>query len=156
MEPQKHDTPLYTIGTAAKMLSVSVQTLRLYEREGLIISFKTPGKQRMYSNEDMDRLECIRKMITVEKISIGGMKRMQGMVPCWDIIKCSNEERNNCSAFKKNTGGCWTYPHTHSVCASKECRLCEVYKLSTHCDQIKEQIIKSTLTQQHEPHQGTI
>ena len=72
MTPVNNDSPVYTIGTAAKMLSVSVQTLRLYEHEGLILPFKTPGNQRMYSPEDIERLRCIRKMINEEKISIDG------------------------------------------------------------------------------------
>ena len=150
MTPVNNDSPVYTIGTAAKMLSVSVQTLRLYEHEGLILPFKTPGNQRMYSTEDIERLRCIRKMINEEKISIGGMKQIHGMVPCWEIIKCSDSERKNCSAFNKLTGGCWTYKHTHSVCAANECRLCEVYKLSSSCGQIKELIVRSSLACQPE------
>jgi MerR family transcriptional regulator/heat shock protein HspR len=151
MPPLDYDTPIYSIGTAAKMLSVSVQTLRLYEQEGLIISFKTAGKQRLYSSEDIDRLKCIRKMINHDKISIGGMKQIHGMIPCWEIIKCSVEERTNCAAFKKHTGGCWTYEHTHSTCATKECRLCPVYKLSSNCEQIKQLIVQSSFPLQPEP-----
>lgn len=150
MVSSKSHIPIHTIGKAAKKLSVSVQTLRLYEREGLILPFKTPGNQRMYSDEDIDRLQCIRTMINRDKISIGGMKQLQGMVPCWDIIKCSDNERNNCSAFNKHTGGCWTYEHTHSICATKECRLCEVYKLSSNCEQIKELIVRASLARQPE------
>lgn len=141
MNPIKSDTPLYTIGITAKILGVSVQTLRLYEQEGLIITQKSEGNHRMYSNEDLERLQCIRHAINVDKISIGGIKKLQGMIPCWSLINCSLEERSNCPAYKSHTGGCWTHKHKDNVCAEQQCRLCEVYKRSSTCSQIKEQIL---------------
>ena len=148
MKTIKNDTPVYSIGKTAKMLNVSVQTLRLYEREGLIIPFKSPGNQRIYSIEDVERLRCIRRSINEEKVSIGGMKRIYGLIPCYDIVKCSQEERANCPVFKSHSGGCWTFEHTHSVCATKDCRTCDVYKLSSDCGQIKELIFRSSATPQ--------
>lgn len=145
MNTHNDNTPRYPISIAAEMLGVSVQTLRLYENEGLLIIHKTPGRQRLYSDADIRRIECIRHAINEEKISVGGIKRMQAMVPCWDIIGCSTEERNACSAFTKNNGGCWTYAHTHSVCATQECRLCEVYLRSGECSTIRTMIVNSTL-----------
>lgn len=152
MEPELKDIPKYSIGTAAAMIGVSVQTLRLYEHEGLLIIHKTSGNQRLYSDADIERIKCIRHAINEEKISVEGMKRIHGMIPCWDIIRCSDEERRNCSAFTKHTGGCWTYDHHHSVCAATECRLCPVYTKSSDCSSIKEFIIGSTLKQHHEHH----
>ena len=146
MNTQKSDTPIYSIGSVARMLGVSVQTLRMYESEGLIIPMKTDGNQRAYSEADVERLECIRTGINEKKISIGGMKHIHGLIPCWDIIKCSADERSDCPSFKDHVGGCWTFEHEHSVCATKDCRLCEVYKLAGDCKQIKELIIKASLT----------
>jgi MerR family transcriptional regulator/heat shock protein HspR len=137
-------TPTYPIGTAAAMIGVSVQTLRMYESEGLLIIHKSEGNQRLYSDADIHRIECIRRAINEEKISIGGMKRIHGMVPCWEMMQCTPDERTNCPSFSHHTGGCWTYEHTHSVCAGKECRLCEVYQLSSNCDSVKELIFRST------------
>lgn len=51
--------PLYMIGTVAKMYNIHPQTLRLYEKEGLIVPSRTKGKTRMYSEEDLERLEFI-------------------------------------------------------------------------------------------------
>lgn len=136
------DTPKYSIGIAARMLGISVQTLRLYESEGLIVIFKTSGNQRLYSDADIERIECIRKAINEEKISIEGIKRIHSMIPCWNIVHCSEEERKVLYNFRSHTGGCWTHKKEHSVCSNRECRLCEVYKLSSQCDQIREQIYK--------------
>jgi len=146
MTQRESHTPVYSIGTAARMLGVSVQTLRMYESEGLIVPYKSSGNQRIYSDEDIERIECIRKAINEEKISISGMKHIHGMIPCWDIIKCSDEERSACPAFKNHIGGCWTYTHDRSVCATRECRLCEVYSLSSNCGKIKEQIYSFILS----------
>ena len=46
------NTPIYPIRTAAKMLGISIPTLRMYEKEGLIIPHKTDGNQRIYSEDD--------------------------------------------------------------------------------------------------------
>ncbi len=146
MDAEQFDIPVFPIGTAARILGVSDPTLRLYEREGLLLTYKTRGKQRLYSQNDIERIVCIRKAINEEKISIGGMKRIHGMVPCWEIIKCSDDERTGCPVFENHSGGCWTYKHLPSACATKECRRCDVYKLSGNCEQIKDLIVRSTLS----------
>ncbi|MGB9664543.1 MAG: MerR family transcriptional regulator [Ignavibacteria bacterium] len=62
----KQSNPKYKISEAAKILGISVHTLRMYEREGLIIPYKKSTKQRVYSDEDIDRLKCIRNAINEE------------------------------------------------------------------------------------------
>ncbi len=52
------DQPLYMISIAAEMLGVHPQTLRLYEREGLICP-KRQKRQRIYSDEDIEKLSLI-------------------------------------------------------------------------------------------------
>lgn len=141
MKPNDTDTPLFSIGTVARMLNVSVQTLRMYEHEGLLLPFKTEGNQRRYSYADIERIECIRKAINEQKISIEGIKRIYAMMPCWKVMTCSEQERAICPAYRGHYGGCWTYQHTQTVCATMECRLCEVYKRTSNCEQIKEAIV---------------
>ncbi len=55
----ERDRPLYLISTVAKMLDIHPQTLRLYEREGLIKPARTEGNTRLYSQEDVERLRTI-------------------------------------------------------------------------------------------------
>ncbi len=50
---------LYTIGVVAQMYDIHPQTLRLYEREGLLKPSRTQGNTRLYSNDDLERLEFI-------------------------------------------------------------------------------------------------
>lgn len=138
------DRPVYSIGSVARRLEVSVQTLRLYEAEGLILPGKSDGGQRRYSESDVARLECIREAISAQKMSIAGIRHMQALVPCWSLVKCSDAERNACPAFREHDGGCWTYKHTDNACSDRECRTCEVYRMSTTCEGIKRIISRAT------------
>ncbi len=127
------------------MLGLSVQTLRYYEREGLIAPYKSSTNHRWYSKADIDRLECIRKAIKEDKMTIAGIKHIHALIPCWQIRGCSEQDRANCDAFKGHKQGCWGYPHANNVCATRDCRLCEVYRLAVNCEDIKKTIIKSTV-----------
>lgn len=142
--PQDRNKPLYSIGTVARMLNVAVQTLRMYEREGLMIAAKSPGNQRLYAEADVERLRCIRRAITEEKIGIEGIRRIHALIPCWDLIKCSAADRRQCPAFRAHEGGCWTYPHDKDMCGPRDCRVCPVYELAVDCGDIKETIINAS------------
>ena len=136
------DHPLYSIGSAARMLGISVHTLRMYERQGLILAYKTETNQRRYSETDIDRLRCIRHAITEEKLGIAGIQRLQAMIPCWEIRSCPKEQREECPAYRSHTKGCWTFDRMGSTHASRGCRDCPVYKISTDCKAIKDFIIR--------------
>ena len=134
------DQPIFPISQAAQLLGISVHTLRMYEREGLIIPFKRETKQRLYSRSDLDRIECIRRAINESKISINGIKTIYSLIPCWEIIKCTDEDRKNCQAFAGHEQPCWTYSHPNTICENKNCRECEVYKDHAECGKIKDLI----------------
>ncbi|MGA2623897.1 MAG: MerR family transcriptional regulator [Bacteroidota bacterium] len=133
--------PAFNIGTVSKMLGVSEETLRLYERKGLILTKKNDGHQRRYSQSDIERLKCIRDAITEYKISIEGIRRLQSMIPCWDYVKCPMHQRSKCPAYSSPAAGCWTYKHRENACADRDCRTCQVYKLSSDCEKIKSLIL---------------
>lgn len=134
------DLPLYTISTAAHLLGISIHTLRMYEREGLIIPHKKESNQRLYSENDLERITCIRKTINQDKVSIEGIKRILSLIPCWSIIKCSQSDRDNCKAYDGHTVPCWMLNHRKNVCAHRECRECEVYRNCADCGSIKESL----------------
>ena len=132
--------PIFSISQAAVLLHISVHTLRMYEREGLIIPFQKKSKHRLYSKADLERLECIRNAINEMKISINGIKTMYSLIPCWEIIECSIEERKNCKSYNEHSKPCWTYAHQNNTCQKRNCRECEVYQKNAQCGQIKELI----------------
>jgi len=134
----------YSIGKAAKMIGLSVHTLRKYELNGLVLPSRNGGKQRRYSEDDLERLRCVHRAINEEKISIQGIRHMLAMVPCWALINCPEEDRKICLAYLGTGGPCWEMKHKNSMCAALECRSCKVYAKAGTCHSLKE-LLKSTL-----------
>ncbi|MEW5843382.1 MAG: MerR family transcriptional regulator [Bacteroidota bacterium] len=134
------DTPVYTISSAANLLNISVHTLRMYEREGLIIPYKKESNQRLYSDKDLERMRCIRATISEEKIGIEGIRRILSLIPCWAIAKCPAKDRKNCTAYNGYSKPCWMLKHKDNVCANKDCRMCEVYASFGNCKSIKDKL----------------
>ena len=66
--------PLYLISTVAKMLDIHPQTLRLYEREGLIKPARTEGNTRLYSQEDVERLSTILTLTRELGVNLAGVE----------------------------------------------------------------------------------
>ncbi|MBI5646885.1 MAG: MerR family transcriptional regulator [Ignavibacteriae bacterium] len=131
------DKPKYTISTAARLLGISIPTLRLYEREGLIIPYKKDSNHRLYSDADLERIRCIRTAISEDKMSIEGIKRILSLVPCWAVIQCPIEDRDTCAAYIGHNAPCWKLTHKSEFCQGKECRECIVYREYTDCNSIK-------------------
>ena len=66
---------LFVISVAAELAGVHPQTLRIYERRGLIMPYRTPGGTRRYSQEDLDRLTLIQEL-TDEGLNLEGVKKV--------------------------------------------------------------------------------
>lgn len=66
---------VYVISVAAALAGMHPQTLRIYERRGLIEPFRTPGGTRRYSDADLERLSLIQDL-TSQGINIEGVKRI--------------------------------------------------------------------------------
>lgn len=133
-------TPLFTISTLAKLVGVSPDTLRMYEREGLIIPYKKESNHRLYSQSDIERVKCIRNAIKERKMNLAGINAMLSLIPCWKIISCSEKDRKNCDSYHGNFRPCWSYKHINNVCATNDCRDCKVYKEYFNCDNFKEKL----------------
>lgn len=137
-----HNEPVFSISIAAKLLNISVHTLRMYEKEGLLVPFKKESKQRSYSKSDLDRINCIRNAINESKISINGIKTIYSLIPCWQVANCSADDRKKCEGYNGHGKPCWSYSHPGTVCENKNCRECEVYNNFSECGKVKE-LIKS-------------
>ena len=66
---------LYVISVAAELAGVHPQTLRIYERKGLVEPARTTGRSRRYSDRDIARLVRIQEL-TTEGVSLAGVKRI--------------------------------------------------------------------------------
>lgn len=63
----------FTISAVAEMFDIHPQTLRMYEREGLIEPSRSSGRTRLYSREDIDRLEVILTLTREMGVNLAGV-----------------------------------------------------------------------------------
>ena len=69
------ETPVYVISVAAELAGVHPQTLRIYERKGLLEPARTQGGSRRYSDADIHHLRRI-QALTDEGLNLAGVKRV--------------------------------------------------------------------------------
>ena len=69
-----YDEPVYLISVVSKILNIHPQTLRQYEREGLIKPSRTEGKMRLYSQRDIDRLKLILSLVRELGVNLAGVE----------------------------------------------------------------------------------
>ena len=72
---QSRGTPLYTVSVAASLTGMHAQTLRQYDRLGLISPMRAKGRGRRYSPEDVERLREIQRLSKEEGLNLAGVKR---------------------------------------------------------------------------------
>ena len=70
------DQELYFISVAARMLGMHPQTLRKYERLGLVQPTRTIGSMRLYSREELERLKLIKRLVEDGGINLAGVQRL--------------------------------------------------------------------------------
>ncbi len=68
-----YDEPVYLISVVAKALNIHPQTLRQYEREGLVTPSRTGGKMRLYSQRDIDRINMILRLTRDLGVNLAGV-----------------------------------------------------------------------------------
>jgi MerR family transcriptional regulator/heat shock protein HspR len=66
--------PLYRISVVAEMLAIHPQTLRLYERKGLIRPSRTTGRTRLYSAEDVEDIRRILRLSRDLGVNLAGVE----------------------------------------------------------------------------------
>lgn len=66
--------PVFIISVAARLLEMHPQTLRKYEREGLIAPSRTSGNLRLYSDEDLERLRQVKYLVGEQGLNLAGVQ----------------------------------------------------------------------------------
>jgi len=67
---------LYFISVAARMLGMHPQTLRKYERLGLVRPTRTIGSMRLYSRDELERLKLIKRLVDDVGVNLAGVQRL--------------------------------------------------------------------------------
>jgi len=131
--------PLISIGALADKVGLSVSAIRKYEVAGLIIPHRTNAGHRMFSLEDITRIRVIQHMIKEIGFNTEGIRRLQALLPCWDLLPCEKKVRDKCPAYRDNSKPCWMMMDAHCSLQGNECRDCIVYRFGSLCiEDIKE------------------
>lgn len=79
-------TPLFPIGIVSEQLRVHPETVRVWERHGIIKPQRRSGK-RFYSQADLSRLQFVKKL-TGEHLNLPAICHYLKLYPCWELDDC--------------------------------------------------------------------
>lgn len=91
-EKRREERAVYIISVAAELGGVHPQTLRIYERKGLLRPARTAGNTRRYSERDIDRLRLIQELTQRHGINLAGVKMIMGLQAEVDRMRRQVEE----------------------------------------------------------------
>jgi MerR family transcriptional regulator/heat shock protein HspR len=91
-EPEE---PVYMISVAAKLCEMHPQTLRLYERIGLIKPHRVSSKNRMYSDADIERLRQIQRLTHDLGVNLAGVEVILSLLEQMETMRIHMEEEIN-------------------------------------------------------------
>lgn len=87
------DKPLYVISVAAELVDMHPQTLRLYERKGLIEPSRSAGQTRLYSQRNIEQLREIRRLTQELGVNLAGVEEIIKLRDKLDDLQASMERR---------------------------------------------------------------
>jgi MerR family transcriptional regulator, heat shock protein HspR len=88
----REERAVYVISVAAELAGVHPQTLRIYERKGLVRPKRTSGNSRRYSDRDIDLLRQIQEMTQERGINLAGVKLIIELEAELSALRAKTEE----------------------------------------------------------------
>ncbi len=121
-------------------------TLRLYEREGLIVPLRRASRHRLFTEGDIARLRDLRETINHKKISIAKIQHFLAHMPCWTINQCPESRRDACPHYAQTDDDlpCWLMHEKTAECTATGCRNCAVYNSITNFSLLQGMIEQDT------------
>lgn len=126
------DKGIYTIGTIAEVIHEHPETLRVWEKNGLIRP-ERQNTQRKYSNNDLKRLKFIVYLIHNKGLNIAGVNQVIGMYPCWFKVECSGGAQKNSQMPVNNSKECWKNEGTYCMVVIDKTELCGSCNVNKKC-----------------------
>lgn len=99
----RYSEPLFVISVAARLVEMHPQTLRKYEREGLIVPSRTAGNLRLYSDRDIERLRQVKYLVEERGLNLAGVQLALDLTRRLRQLKASLSPGNQ-SASGNGTG----------------------------------------------------
>lgn len=88
---EDHEEPAYIISVAARMLGLHAQTLRYYERVGIIVPSRSRGRIRLYSHADIERVRQVQRLIDELGVNLAGAEVIIDMSKRLKTLEEENE-----------------------------------------------------------------
>ncbi|MBF0461743.1 MAG: MerR family transcriptional regulator [Magnetococcales bacterium] len=127
------------IGVVAKRLGISIRTIHMYEREGLFVSQKNSAGTRYFTEQDVEWLVEVRRMIKTS-VGIAGIRHLLSLVPCWEVKNCVFNGKGGCPVILDQDFPCWANKANWCETTPQACRECEVYALRFSVGRLKERL----------------
>ena len=131
-ETTPYTRPVYSTSIASELLDIHQQTLRIYEDKGMVIPARR-NTRHFYSNQDLTWIRTIRFLLHEKRVCLTGLRRMLGLIPCWEILGCASDVKEACPRSKQKSSPCWVIaPQVDEMCYK-----CPVYRHAAEyiCDE---------------------
>ena len=96
---RRSDDPVYMISVAARMLACHPQTLRMYEREGLVSPQRSKRNLRLYSDDDIQRLRMIKRLTQDLGVNLAGVEVIL------DLLERVEHQKHEIDALRRELSG---------------------------------------------------
>jgi len=134
---------LVKIGTVARKFEISVDLLRLYEREGLLIPVKSEKGTRYFTTVDFDWINTLLRLVRDAGLNFAGIRHLLALLPCWELQECGTNGTRTCPAKAHATEPCWI---KHSCCQPERvCYTCDVYRSAPSCTNLRPLLLPRSL-----------
>ncbi len=134
----------------AKVLNLSVETLRLYEREGLLVPYKLTSGHRRFTSDDIEWIRCLQEQIHENKLNFAGIRYMLSTLACHEVKPCCLPDHESCPAGSKSCRPCWDFEDTPCRTKGESCRTCIVYQQVFDRDKLKSMLSVKFICNQDE------
>ena len=119
--------PVYSIGVVSELLSVHPETVRTWEKSGVVEPPQRRSGKRFYSEIDYKRLQFVHRLLG-EGLTLRALHYYLRLYPCWKTSDCPSCQCN--STRTGSTKQCWQDVNTFCQVASNEdpCAACHPYE----------------------------
>jgi MerR family transcriptional regulator, heat shock protein HspR len=133
-QPGAQEPKRIKIGAVARHFGVSVDLLRLYEREGLLIPLKSPKGTRYFTELDYPWIETVLRLVREARLNFAGIRHLLALLPCWEIRGCGETRKHECNYAADSSAPCWTL---QGCCRPEDCYSCAVYRAAAQCRNLR-------------------
>src|SRR3954468_24444601 len=103
--PPRFNEPLFVISVAARLVEMHPQTLRKYEREGLIAPSRTQGNLRLYSDRDIEQLRQVKYLVEDRGLNLAGVQLALELTRRLRVLRGQTETKRQQATAQNGQGG---------------------------------------------------